>query len=153
VQKHFAAFAIILVTALPVIAQSPASTANFPSTTTQPPTAPAPRASSAAPSAKHTITVKFDYDFGRTPACSAKITKNCVQQFNVYDLSGGAANKFKLFSVPVPSGASGLLKGITGASPQLVFETGQHFIGVTAQSPSGNESSPVPCETSVQINP
>ncbi len=107
----------------------------------------------ATPSAKHSITVKFDYDFSRSPVCSAKITTKCVQQFNVYDISGGPAHRVKLFSIPVPSNASGQVKGITGTSPQLSFEPGTHFLAVTAQPTSGNESDPAVCTTTVQINP
>jgi hypothetical protein len=105
------------------------------------------------PSASHTITVKFNYDFKLTPACSAKVKANCVQVFNVYDISGGPAHRIKLFSVAVPVGATGAVTGITGTSPQLVFETGKHFFGVTAQTPSGSESDPGACQTFVQINP
>lgn len=106
-----------------------------------------------APSASHTITVKFNYDFKLTPACSATVKANCVQVFNVYDISGGPAHRIKLFTVAVPAGASGAVTGITGTSPQLVFETGKHFLGVTAQTPSGAESDPGACQTFVQINP
>src|SRR5579863_3733043 len=38
----------------------------------------------------HTITVRFNYDFNRTPPCSAATAgKLCVQQFVVYDVSLG----------------------------------------------------------------
>lgn len=37
---------------------------------------------------KHTITVKFDYNFTSTPACSQKVTKKCIAKFVVYDISG-----------------------------------------------------------------
>jgi len=107
-----------------------------------------------APPANHSITVNFDYDFGKTPACSPSITAKCVQQFNVYDISGGPVlNRIKLFSVPVPANASGKVRGITGTSPQLSFETGTHFLAVTAQPPTGNESNPVVCMTIVNIKP
>jgi hypothetical protein len=120
---------------------------------TSTPSSPANAPATAVPSAKHTITVKFDYDFSRSPACSAKITSKCVQQFNVYDISGGAQKRIKLFSLPVPARASGQMKGIAGTSPQLAFETGKHFLGVTAQWPDGKESQPTACETVVEINP
>jgi hypothetical protein len=113
----------------------------------------APTAGAQAPSAQHSLTVKFDYNFNFTPACSATVTKSCVQQFNVYDISGGTKNRIMLFSVPVPPGAKGIVKGITQTSQQLVFEPGKHFIGVTAQMPNGKESNPASCQTSVQINP
>lgn len=110
-------------------------------------------AAAQTPSAQHSLTVKFDYNFNFTPACSATVTKGCVQQFNVYDISGGTKNRIMLFSVPVPPGAKGIMKGITQTSQQLVFEPGKHFIGVTAQMPNGKESNPAACQTSVQINP
>jgi hypothetical protein len=106
-----------------------------------------------SPSANHSITVKFDYDFGRTPACSAKITKKCVKQFNVYDISGGSQNRVKLFSIPLPDGASGQIKGITGTSPQLSLELGTHFLAVASQWPDGTESETIACYTTVQIKP
>jgi hypothetical protein len=56
-------------------------------------------------SVKHSITVKFDYDFRATPACVSAVRKNCVEQFNLYDISAGLAKRTKLASMPVPSGA------------------------------------------------
>ena len=106
-----------------------------------------------ATSASHSITVKFNYDFKKTPACSGTVKTNCVQQFNVYDISGGPANRIKLFTISVPAGATGAVTGITGTSPKLIFETGKHFLGVTAQTPSGVESDPGACQTFVEINP
>jgi hypothetical protein len=98
-------------------------------------------ATQAAPaSAMHTITVNFNYDFSKTPSCSATVTKSCVQQFNVYDISSGAKSRAKLFSIPAPSGQTGPVKGITGKSPLLAFEPGKHKLGVTAQMSNGKES-------------
>lgn len=88
----------------------------------------------------HTITVNFNYDFSKTPSCSATVTKSCVQQFNVYDISSGAKSRAKLFSIPAPSGQTGPVKGITGKSPLLAFEPGKHKLGVTAQMSNGKES-------------
>ena len=97
----------------------------------------------------HTITVKFNYDFTKTPPCPAKIVdKKCVAEFDVYDVSGG---KFKLFTVSAPAGATGIVMGITGTSPRRAFQPGLHFIAVTAKDAAGNESSPDACRTSVQI--
>ena len=115
--------------------------------------APGTKPVATSSSANHSITVKFDYDFSRTPACSAKITKKCVKQFIVYDISGGSQNRAKLFSIPVPDGASGQMKGITGTSPQLSFELGQHFLAVVAQWPDSTESETIACYTTVQIKP
>jgi hypothetical protein len=93
----------------------------------------------------HTITLTFDYDFRITPACSSKITKDCVQQFVAYDISAGIPNRTKLISIPVPPGASGLVKGITATIPPRVFEPGKHLLAVTAQMLSGAESDPRRC--------
>jgi hypothetical protein len=98
---------------------------------------PAPQ---SALSSKHTITVNFDYDFSKTPACSKTVTKACIQQFIVYDISAGLAVRTKLFSIPVPPGETKLVKGLTGKSPLLLFESGKHRIAVTAQMAGGKES-------------
>lgn len=89
---------------------------------------------------KHTISVKFDYNFTATPACSQKVTKKCIAKFVVYDISGG--KPYELFAIPVPADASGAVKGISGESQPLLFEPGKHLIAVTAQKDSGEESSP-----------
>lgn len=89
---------------------------------------------------KHTISVKFDYNFTATPACSQKVTKKCIAKFVVYDISGG--KPYELFTIPVPADASGAVKGISGESQPLLFEPGKHLIAVTARKDSGEESSP-----------
>src|SRR5271156_3726157 len=38
----------------------------------------------SAPS-RHTVTIQFDYDFTKMPACSRKVKSKCIQQFNVYE--------------------------------------------------------------------
>jgi hypothetical protein len=91
------------------------------------------------PPVKHTITVKFDYNFTSTPACSQKVTKKCIAKFVVYDISGG--KPYKLFEIPAPADASGAVKGISGESQPLLFESGKHLVAVTAQNDSGEESS------------
>ncbi len=107
-----------------------------------PPPAPAPTP------AKHTIAVHFDYDFSGTPACPQDKNKPCVQQFIVYDISGGTApeQRFQLFTVPVPPDAKGAVKGITGTSPPISFESGRHLIAVTAQTADKKESDPSVCQ-------
>jgi hypothetical protein len=100
-----------------------------------------------------TVKVKFDYDFSKFPACSAKITKKCVQQFNVYEVS--STPPIFLFSIPVPPNARGKVTGIPGAAPQKqAFFTGPHRVGVTAKGPGLNEESdPYQCMTFVQVLP
>jgi hypothetical protein len=147
-------FALIAaVTVLPRRGQVFSAGARVAATAPQATQAPPVATPSATPSAKHSIRVKFDYDFSRSPVCSAKVTSKCVRQFNVYDVSGGPQHRVKLFSVPVPAGASGQMKGITATSPQLVFEPGTHFFAVTAQPTAGDESNPVACQTTARINP
>lgn len=109
----------------------------------------APPASASPDSAMHTITLTFDYDFTKTPACSATVKKQCVAKFSVYDISGD--RPYFLFSAPVPDGAHGLVKGITATSPRLLFAVGKHRIAVSAREPDGRESAPHDCKTIIEI--
>jgi hypothetical protein len=106
----------------------------------------------ARASSKHTITVTFNYDFSKTHSCSATVTKSCVQQFNVYDLSAGFEARQKIFSIPVEPGRTKVVNGITGKSPLLAFEPGRHELGVTAQMAGGSES-PVEASTTWVVIP
>jgi hypothetical protein len=110
-------------------------------------------ASSATPSAKHAVTVTFNYDFTRTPACSGSVKKKCIALFNVYDVSGGAKNRIKLFTVPVPAGATKVANGISAKSPELVWEPGKHHLAVTAQMDNGSESTTLAATVWVTIPP
>jgi hypothetical protein len=127
-----------------MVAFGPAARSGYaqPQDNSTPAPAPAPAA------AKHTITVHFDYDFNGTPPCPQEKNKPCVQQFVVYDISGGPSpdKRFQLFTVAVPSGAKGAMKGIAGSSPQISFESGRHLIAVTAQAPDKKESDPQVCQ-------
>lgn len=100
---------------------------------------------------QHTVTVTFDYDFRLTPACSSKITKNCVQQFVAYDISAGARHSTMLFPIPLPAKPVGAVPGITATSPKLDFESGKHLISVTAQGPDGRQSRKSVCTTWIVI--
>jgi hypothetical protein len=100
---------------------------------------------------KRRITVTFDYDFRLTPACSLTLTKNCVKQFDVYDMN--AEGREKLFSIPVPGGAAGFAKGITGTGPPILLTAGEHRLAVTAESADGLESDPGACTTRIQVKP
>jgi hypothetical protein len=102
-------------------------------------------------SSKHSITLTFDYDFRTMPVCSSGVIKNCVAQFNVYDISAGVTKRTKLFSSPPPPGATGVVKGIRLTTPTLLFESGKHMLAVTAQTPAGTESDPKQCITWVEI--
>lgn len=100
-------------------------------------------------SAVHSITVQFDYDFTKTPACSTTVTTACVKTFDVYDISGD--KPYLLFSVPVPQNAQGMMKGITATSPRMLFAIGKHRIGVSAQMPNGEKSPPRDCKVIIEI--
>lgn len=89
---------------------------------------------------QHTLTVTFNYDFTTDNACSATVTKSCVLQFNVYDVTTGTP--VKLFSVPAPAGSTSAVTGITGTSGLLPMKSGVHTFGATAQMADGTESSP-----------
>jgi hypothetical protein len=93
-----------------------------------------------ATTGQHTITVTFNYDFTTDNACSATVTKGCLQQFNIYDVTTGTP--VKLFSVPAPSAANSAVTGITGTSALLPLKSGVHTFGATAQMADGTESSP-----------
>lgn len=105
---------------------------------------------------KHKITVTFDYDFTHHLSCSASIRdkkekKECVRQFIVYDISAGLPNRTELMSILAPPDAHGLVKGISGSTPLLLFESGQHLIAVVAQTPKGSESDPNQCTVWITI--
>lgn len=106
-------------------------------------------------SVMRTVTVTFNYDFSKFPPCSAKVTKKCVQQFNVYEVSGN--KPIFLFSIPVPTNAQGMVTGITGSSERKrPFFAGPHRFGVSAKSPDKgrfSESDPYQCMTFAQVQP
>ena len=89
---------------------------------------------------QHTLTVTFNYDFTTDNACSATVTKACLLQFNIYDVTTGTP--VKLFSVPAPSGATSAVTGISSTSALLPMKSGVHIFGATAQMADGTESSP-----------
>lgn len=109
------------------------------------------QSTTAAPteSAMHSVTVTFDYDFTKTPACSDKVKTKCVAKFSVYDISG--VKPIFLFSLPVPAGSKGSVKGITATSPRMAFVVGKHRIGVAAQTPDGKESPLLECKAIIEI--
>ncbi len=105
--------------------------------------------STAAAPRRHKITIKFDYDFRLTPACSQGPANICVKRFNVYDISAGY--RILLFSIPVPDDTVGLVRGISVTSPPLPFAPGKHILAVTAQSADGAESPTDACKTTLKI--
>jgi hypothetical protein len=108
-------------------------------------------AATAGAVAQRSITVTFDYDFGKNPTCDDQPKlKNCVKQFVVYDSS---VRNAQLFTIPVPKGAHGLVKGITGQSARRPFIIGRHRIAVTAQNAAGVESPVAAATFVVDIKP
>lgn len=97
----------------------------------------------------HHISVQFDYDFTKTPACSQTVKTACVQKFGVYDIS--TRKPYFLFAVPVPANAHGMMKDITASSPCLLFAVGRHRIGVAAQPPTGPDSPLHECKAVVEV--
>lgn len=93
-----------------------------------------------AATGQHTVAVTLNYDFTTDGACSATVTKSCLQQFNIYDVTTGTP--VKLFSITAPAGANGPVNGITGTSGQLSLKSGVHIFGATAQMADGTESNP-----------
>jgi|HubBroStandDraft_5_1064220.scaffolds.fasta_scaffold14584_4 hypothetical protein len=100
----------------------------------------------------HAISVAFNYDFTKTPACSAKVTQDCVAKFEVYDISV-PRRQFLLFSIAVPPGAAGKSNPIKATGPRMKFEVGRHRLGVSAVTPQGGESDPALCSTIVNVGP
>jgi hypothetical protein len=103
-------------------------------------------------SSNHSIKVTFTYNFDVTPACSSAVKRNCVKQFVVYDLSAGYPHRTVLLTIPVPAAAKGVVDGITGTTPVLLFETGKHLISVVAEDLSNQESDAKQCVAWVAIN-
>jgi hypothetical protein len=101
-------------------------------------------------SARHSIGIAFYYDFTKTPACSAVVTKNCVAKFEVLDISVPGLQHL-LFTMPVPPGAMGKHFPVQGTSPSLKFVIGKHRLGVSAITPENVRSDPALCQTIVTI--
>jgi hypothetical protein len=152
-------FLLFLFVAEPNFAQTPApSTGATVSTSSSSPAsspaATAPIQGSPPPAGSHSVhvvTVTFDYDFNRTPACTPKSNKHCITQFIAYDISGSAKNPVMLFPIPLPPNPSGPVKGITKASPPLDFESGKHLVSVSAMSADGTHSKRSLCTTWITI--
>ncbi len=105
---------------------------------------------SGPPTAKHALTVTFDYDFGKNVACSDVVKQKCVAKFRVYDISL-PTRKYLLFTIAVPAGAKGMMKGISGTSEEMLFVVGQHRIGVAAVTADDAESNPLVCQTVIDV--
>jgi hypothetical protein len=104
-----------------------------------------------ASQSRHKITFTFDYDFRITPACSAEVNKDCVKQFNFYDISVGIPKRVPLGSRPVPTDATGLVKGISFTTKRRLFKPGKHRVAVAAQLENGLESDLEKCAVVVKM--
>ena len=100
---------------------------------------------------RHRIRFTFSYDFRITPPCSPAVKEKCVQQFNFYEISNGISSRAKLGSIPVPAGATGFVKGITGTTKPFLFTSGKHMVAVSAQMPDGSESDLSQCTKIIKI--
>jgi hypothetical protein len=103
------------------------------------------------PPGTHTISISFQYDFGKMPACSAQIKKSCVAKFNVYDITAGLAKRTLLVSIPPPADAKAALTPIRGTTPPKSFDSGKHLLAVAAETSEHVESDLNQCTVSVQI--
>ena len=130
----------------PAPSQSTVQVPTQPASATQTPEGP-------AQVVQRTVSVTFDYDFSTFPPCSAKVTKKCIQQFKVWEVS--APTPIFLFSIPVSPDAKGLVKGISGtATKKRALFTGPHRFGVSAKMPPpGGESNPYQCMVFAQVLP
>jgi hypothetical protein len=130
-----------------------AQQAPAPQSSRQPAPAPQPANPPCAqtPQSLHRVTVKFDYDFSKSPVCTKKIKRGCVAQFMLYDVSLGVPKRTKLATIPVPDRANGFVPGITWTTDCLVFESGQHRLAVRAQDASGVESRVKQCDSCTTI--
>ncbi|MGA8035046.1 MAG: hypothetical protein WB985_03670, partial [Candidatus Acidiferrales bacterium] len=106
----------------------------------------------APPSAMHSIGVAFNYDFTKTPACTATVTTGCVAKFEVFDISVPGMERL-LFTIAVPAGASGKTNLIKSSSPRMAFVIGKHRLGVSAVTPENSKSDPSSCSTIVAVGP
>jgi hypothetical protein len=99
---------------------------------------------------RHKLTVTLDYDFSSKHGCKPKGPIWCVEQFNIYELKGGA-RPVKLFSILAPSGAKKAVTGITGTSGWLTMSDGVHTFGATAEMGDGSESDPSACTATATV--
>lgn len=103
------------------------------------------------PPGTHTISISFQYDFGKMPACSAQIKKSCIAKFNVYDITAGLAKRTFLASIPPPADAKAALTPIRGTTPPRAFASEKYLLAVAAETSEHAESDLNQCTVSVQV--
>ncbi len=89
---------------------------------------------------KHSITVKFDYDFSRARACSPGVKRRCVQKFVVFVKDKRNNWEEKVLTIPAPAGAVEFTKGITATTPPITITPGRYELGVAAFGANGDQS-------------
>lgn len=100
----------------------------------------------------HYVTVQFNYNFWRTPACSETVKAACVEEFVAYDVTDGVKSPKELFEIKLPAKPVGIVQGITGKSPmKIAFPSNKRLISVVAREPDGTESKYEACTTSIVI--
>jgi len=101
------------------------------------------------PANHHVVTVTFNYDFRESPACTPKTkSRTCIKEFVVYDVASG---REKLFTIPPPDGATGIVKGITATGSEHAIPPGIHYIAVTAVNAAGSESDTEAAKFQVEV--
>lgn len=109
----------------------------------------------ATPLSAANITVTFNYDFTSARICSATVTNNCLDHFEVGILSGGGAFA-SLLSIPISGTPTGPVTGISG-SFDLGLGIGPTSIAVIMVAKDGqgnrNTSDPSKCSTIVSVQP
>lgn len=100
-----------------------------------------------------TVSLSWSYDYTGVPVCSATVTKNCMDHFEMQDASAGTP--VLIAAVQNPANASGKVTAISGT-----FQTstlGQRTFAVTAvgRDNSGNlvSSDWTKCQGTFQVPP
>lgn len=100
-----------------------------------------------------TVTLSWSYDYTGVPLCSATVTTNCMDHFEMQDASGGSP--VLIAAVQNPANATGKVPAITGT-----FQTstlGQRTFAVTAvgRDNTGNlvSSDWTKCQGTFQVPP
>lgn len=100
-----------------------------------------------------TVTLSWSYDYTGLPVCSATVTKNCMDHFEMHDATGGAP--VLIAAVSNPANATGKIPAVTGT-----FQTsslGQRTFAVTAvgRDNAGNlvSSDWTKCQGTFQVPP
>lgn len=100
-----------------------------------------------------TVKVTFDYAFSVDQACTASVTNNCIDHFEVWD--GAVLTGTKLGNVPLPAGAGTVdATGIQASFP--ISGYGMHTLSVVAVARDGTGSpstQSAPATASVVVKP